>query len=503
MEEDRIYSITLPEKVNGRYWITDIDPYGKKRNIISVEGINGQWVLKEAKKVKIRNQAEGLVSLCSNNIYTVDIEGQNKEAFLFAEEITDSRQIFNKLVVVNNVELTIGRDVNNTIAVQNRFVSSNHAKLVYFNNEWTISDNNSTNGTYVNMNRVTTSKLAPGDIIFIMGFKIIIGSNFIAINDPDNSVTYDKNILYNFQIQTPDMTKERLSEDDLENYYFYRSPRFKREITPMEIKIDPPPQAEKIETTPVALVMGPSITMGMASLSTGAFTVINTISNGGSILTAMPTLVMSVSMLTGMILWPVLTKRHEKKVKKKAEAYRQSKYKDYLFSIKDVILKEIQTQSNILYENNVSVDECINRILSKSDKLWERVIGQDDFLKLRVGLGNIPVNGKITFPDNKFSLENDNLMDELSVLRNEQKKLNMVPVTFSFVDSRVCGIVSPKMSLCEDFVKAMLVRMVALHSYDELKLVFITSEENASTWSNFRCLIHGMTIRTLDSLPLI
>lgn len=81
---------------------------------------------------------------------------------------------------------------------------------------------------------------------------------------------------------------------------------------------------------------------------------------------AMPTLIMSMSMLLGMILWPVLTKKYEKKQKSKLERIRQARYKNYLFSIKDTILKEEKIQSDILFENNVSIDECASRIVEKS-----------------------------------------------------------------------------------------------------------------------------------------
>lgn len=487
LKSERIFSYTLPEKVNGRYWVSDIDAQRKTRNLISIEGVNNEWLLRGNKKVSIGN--DNLV-LKSGIFYNVRIVDEDENAFLFAEAINDSRKIYKKLVVEDGAEITIGRAADNTIRVDNEFVSSHHAKLVYFNGEWTISDFNSTNGTYVNDLRITTSQLCAGDIVFIMGFKLVIGSNFIAINNPDNTVTYDDNILHCFVSQNIEDDKECLNEQELENDYFYRSPRFKREITDLEIKIDPPPQAEKSESVPMALLIGPSVTMGIASLSTGVFTVINTISNGNSIMTALPTVIMSVSMLLGMMLWPVLTKKHEKKLAAKQERYRQMKYKEYLFSIKDQIVREIKNQSDILFENNVSIDECINRIVSKSENLWERVIGQDDFLKLRVGLGDIPFKGKIQYPEKKFSLETDNLQDDLYALLNEPKNLNKVPIIYSFSDSRVSGIISNKYSLSRDFVTSMVVRMIALHSYDELKLIFIVSEEEQEMWSAFKWIPH-------------
>lgn len=55
LKPENVYSITLPEKVNGRYWISDIGPDGRRRNLISAEGVGGQWFLKETKKARLIN----------------------------------------------------------------------------------------------------------------------------------------------------------------------------------------------------------------------------------------------------------------------------------------------------------------------------------------------------------------------------------------------------------------------------------------------------------------
>ena len=49
---------------------------------------------------------------------------------------------------------SIGRNVNNTIYVEDDFVSSNHAMLTFRGRAWFIEDQGSTNGTYVNGHRI-------------------------------------------------------------------------------------------------------------------------------------------------------------------------------------------------------------------------------------------------------------------------------------------------------------------------------------------------------------
>jgi pSer/pThr/pTyr-binding forkhead associated (FHA) protein len=49
---------------------------------------------------------------------------------------------------------SIGRNVNNTIYVEDDFVSTNHAMLTFRGRSWFVEDQGSTNGTYVNGHRI-------------------------------------------------------------------------------------------------------------------------------------------------------------------------------------------------------------------------------------------------------------------------------------------------------------------------------------------------------------
>lgn len=73
--------------------------------------------------------------------------------------------------------ITIGRKEGNTVILTDKFVSGNHAKLLVKNNELFIEDLNSTNGVFVNGEKINDKfKLRPNDKIKIGSavFKVIM-----------------------------------------------------------------------------------------------------------------------------------------------------------------------------------------------------------------------------------------------------------------------------------------------------------------------------------------
>jgi len=45
LETDRMYTLNLPEKISGKYYLNHINAFGKTEQIVSAEGLDGKWVL--------------------------------------------------------------------------------------------------------------------------------------------------------------------------------------------------------------------------------------------------------------------------------------------------------------------------------------------------------------------------------------------------------------------------------------------------------------------------
>ena len=490
IKSTQMFSLTLPQRVKGQYWLTDLDEKGRQRQLASIEAIDEKWFLKENKMVKIFD-AEG--NVLKNHILTpssflyLKIENSDERVILFAENIDYTRQTLTRIVAKEPAVFSIGRDPNNNFCFNNRFVSNEHARLMFDGEAWSICDLASKNGTYVNGYRIESKKLKPGDFIYIMGLKMVVGSNYIALNNPDEKLKIKSDSIGIGRTQVARNNDENMPEQP-EKQFFSRSPRFRKEIEHAEIKIDPPPPLEKEETVPLALMIGPSITMGMTSVSTGLISLINGI-NGGNMASVIPTLLMSVSMLLGTVLWPLLTKRHEKKQRIANENRRQEKYLEYLSEIGEKFKRISREQSDILNENLTSQGECADRVMMEKSNLWERVLGQADFLKLRLGIGTIEMDAEVKYPEKKFTMDDDILQNAMLTLAEEPKVLHNVPISLSLTENAAVGFYGEK-AATYNFMKSVILQLIALHSYDELKIMILLDKSDEDEWAFTKYIPH-------------
>lgn len=88
--------------------------------------------------------------------------------------LTYKNKVLGNHLIAEGTELTIGRHPNNAIVVDNSLVSAHHAKVEHLSsNGLKLTDLNSTNGTYVNHEKVSEYLLAHQDWISI-GKHILI-----------------------------------------------------------------------------------------------------------------------------------------------------------------------------------------------------------------------------------------------------------------------------------------------------------------------------------------
>jgi len=83
-----------------------------------------------------------------------------------------------KTLETDKAEITIGRNENNDVHINNLGASKKHARIFRRNGEYIIEDLKSTNGTLMNNESIITAKLSGSDVVTISKHNL-----YISIDD--------------------------------------------------------------------------------------------------------------------------------------------------------------------------------------------------------------------------------------------------------------------------------------------------------------------------------
>ena len=189
-------------------------------------------------------------------------------------------------------------------------------------------------------------------------------------------------------------------------------------------------------------------------------------------------------MLISSLIIPVITRIYEKNRNKKREELRQEKYSGYIDERQKEIDNKIEEQRAIIMENNVTDEKCYQIIMNKESSLWERKILHDDFLNLRIGIGDIDAKIEVNYEKERFTLAEDDLKKKLFDLGGSEKKIKDVPVSISLTAKNVLAITGDTKNGYA-FLESLILQILTYHSYEDLKIVILTSNEK---YNNFEYL---------------
>ena len=97
--------------------------------------------------------------------------------------------------------VTIGRQPDNLLRIDNPIVSGHHARIFWENNHYVLEDNESFNGTYLNNRSVSRAVLSHGDVIVIGKHRIEFHSEVGKRDASSSSVTMTNDRTSGWQAQ--------------------------------------------------------------------------------------------------------------------------------------------------------------------------------------------------------------------------------------------------------------------------------------------------------------
>ncbi len=460
--------------------------------LITFERVNGRWNIKSNGLVNLINKTLGLTELYEHSNYQLQLLGYNGLVYLYA--MPDNESYYN-LSVIDNI--TIGSSANSIICYANELVAANHAVIKKDAKGYLLKSLDNNYGVYVNKTKVYKHYLKAGDIIFINGLKIIWMMKNIMINNPNKQVKVavltpaNNNFTggpLKFQaVSDESKAVELYTEDD----YFYHKPTIKEVVEGEEIEIDLPPGKEEMTKLPWYITLGTSLTMVGMSFIFG-FNVYQGITNNKPITQLLPQIVMLVSMLFGSLIMPKVMNHYNKKMKLAKEAKRVKKYTEYLDETDKKIDLLFKQKNQIYNANYIPASTCKAVAVQEDNRyFWSRELDEEDFLKVRLGLGEIDPPVVVSIAERHFSLVEDELLDKAYELQSKYKKMSQVPITISLAEKNIASLICDTNYIdLHSYFNNILVQLVALHSAVDLKIVILTNAENRSKWDDIKFLPH-------------
>ena len=490
--QDKIYNFMLPKEISGSYSF-DANK-NETSKLVNIEARDGKWVIYSVDGVNLVYDRRYVKELPLQDGTFYVVHRDDKNYLVYACSIENSK--FYPYTFDKGFSMTISNSGGVNVIYPCPYINSNIIKL-YIHEGSVYLEQAKTNMAYVNNKLITENqcKISNGDTINVFGFEIIYLNHFIFMNNPMNSV---KIAAFDFGLIPYNNKEEEIDRNiivqDKDLYdkkdYFSKSPRIRRIIETRKIKLSPPPNSGDDAELPMILTIGPMATMGVLSI----VTVINLMMRVGSgeveMAKTWPQFLSAGAMLASMLLWPIIMNAYNKKRKKAKEQELIVKYDEYLAEKEKEVMEEVHLQKDILIENLITVNECLNIINKRGIGFWDKRLDQNDFLIARCGMGNQPLDLEIEYPDQEFTIDEDMLKKRADAMVDRYRYINNVPVSYSFYDNKITAIMGDKQK-SYGFTNNILLQLLTFYSYEDLKIVVLTNEVNEERWEYVRYLNHN------------
>lgn len=463
-------TIILPTISDQRYsFKLDRYHYGLKEDIlIEMQVMDGAWCFAENRKYSILKQKE---LFFFRKIYPGDIlkfKTDGAEEVLFVMEGKDPYlHIYRKYLLNKKQPVTLGRGKENTFILGgSTLISKTHIQLLYEKDGWTLYDKSS-NGTYINGKAVKVRQpLKFGDQIEIFGCRFVYLKEILAVQNEEERVRLSPGTLQEADQESmkwitmlPVLTEEEESESEIRP-----APREQADYDTEEFEIEAPPAPKQQKEKSLFMTLGPSVTMALPMLLGVVVTGIGLVAVG---------LITMVGSAVIGAFWAYMNRKNQAREACREEEERSRKYSEYLKKKEDDLKKSYHFNKEQLCKLYPSAADC-----AKYDKnsvgLWNRNDSQEDFLMVRLGLGETNLQKVIRIPQERFTLLDDCLAEEPARIAETYATLKQVPVGVNLEEHPLAGIIGGKGKHGGYKILQILIAQIAANiSYSDVKIVFL------------------------------
>ena len=378
--------------------------------------------------------------------------------------------------------IVLGRSDHCTLQMDSMLVTENHGSLYYRAGRWYFSDT-SRNGSFLNHVKVNKGEYRLNlcdELFFAPGLKLVFLGDHIALNRPAELI---KLTLTSWEQESSVAVASELHTVSTITE-IHRAPRILEKPNNEVIEIEPPITKAQERDQSLLMTIGPSLTMVLPMMMGAMMT--SMISRGSNFMVAGLTMIGTSSILA--VAWGAANFKRQKKQELRTEVRRTEIYTAYIKETEQHLRHLYRKEYDRLLKQNPSFQECIDLLDNNRLRFWERQPVHDDFLCVRMGLGEAPLPNEIHVARQQLSLIDDKLRDEPDRLVKTYSMIQNAPCTVDLRTEKVVGILGR--SSAQAIIMAMIIQITALQSYHDVKIAILSDEQTAGQWAWARWLPH-------------
>lgn len=444
--------------------------------VITFENSEGGWSIQSDENVYL--SSDGVMKLVSKTLshgddLTVKYQASNRDVFKvsFMLDFDVETRIFDRGINIHNCgEITIGRDKNCNIIVDDELLGKDVISLKLKGDGLWIYDNRAKYGAYVNGQIIHESSLLQD-----YDFFSVIGYTFYYRDSKLYTSSHDK-------LTINGLSYFDISEQESHMRYpkFHRNTRIQYQIPQGEVEILPPEAKPQKKQKNLAMTLFPAIvTLLMLVLFRG---VMGSGSGGMFVLYSAGTMALGIVM-------SVVTYFGEDKAYKKAVKKREEDYLAYIAAKEGEIQKLRKHELSIRRKIHLSLEDDVALVEGFQKRLFEKDCGDVDFLDVYLGVGKAQAQCRTKYEKQKAIVSEDAFLDIPEQIAEKYRYIEDAPQMSNMRDAAGVGVVGPR-ALLKNMLENMTLDICARHFYNDVKLFFILDEDYSGRMSWIRWLPH-------------
>lgn len=441
---------------------------------MTVVGCDGAWTLEKADNIYVTEEGVRYpLPKVLNDGKRLDVwlPDTNEAVFQigFSLDVDSTRARYDRVIDIRNVmKVLIGGIPTANLYIRDELLGQDHLILFQRHGKMILSSDGAKCGVYINGILASgEQELRDTDFFSLMGYNFYYKNGCLYTDSRDN-----------IRLQGLRSILSGVHSGDTEYPKFVRSVRKKVILSKEPITVLDPPQKPQKPKGNIFLQLLPAV--GSILL----VVLLRGVMGGGGSFVIFSACSMGLGVVTSLITYIAGNKDYKKEIEE-----REKEYSDYIKRKRREIEKARHLEVEQLNQIYCGPKTELQRIRDFSGDLFDRQNGDEDYLRILLGVGEKPAVRPIKITEKESITVSDEMFKIPRQIMEEYRRIPNAPVCLNAMDDNAIGVVGDKERLLE-MLKLMSLDLASRHYYTDLKLVYIVGQQDVERVPWVRWLPH-------------